>query len=108
VREIRGDVTAVLEAARNEKKIGASLQAAPRLVLPPDDFALLGPAEWAEVCITSGASIEQGAERAVQFHPALGTKCDRCWRVLPEVGASKKHPTLCLRCEDAVEARGAA
>jgi len=106
VRDIRGAVTTVLEAARNEKKIGASLQAAPRLVLPAEEFGLLGPAEWAEICITSGASMEQGAERAVQFHAALGAKCDRCWRVLPEVGTSRKHPALCLRCEDAVEARG--
>ncbi len=35
---------------------------------------------------------------------APGTKCARCWRVLPEVGASARHPTLCLRCDDAVEA----
>ena len=35
---------------------------------------------------------------------APGTKCDRCWRVLPEVGSNKAHPTLCLRCTDAVEA----
>jgi isoleucyl-tRNA synthetase len=35
---------------------------------------------------------------------AQGRKCDRCWRVLTEVGTSKAHPTLCLRCTDAVEA----
>ncbi|HYF09395.1 MAG TPA: isoleucine--tRNA ligase [Acetobacteraceae bacterium] len=106
IRAIRGEVTAVLETARAEKRIGASLQAAPRLVLPAEEFDLLGPAEWAEICITSGASMEGGETRAVQFFPAPGAKCERCWRVLPEVGLSKRHPTLCLRCEDAVEARG--
>jgi isoleucyl-tRNA synthetase len=35
---------------------------------------------------------------------AEGQKCLRCWQVLPEVGASSKHPGLCHRCEDAVEA----
>jgi isoleucyl-tRNA synthetase len=31
---------------------------------------------------------------------AQGQKCDRCWRILPEVKAETK---LCLRCTDAVE-----
>jgi len=35
---------------------------------------------------------------------APGRKCDRCWRVLTEVGGQAAHPTLCLRCTDAVEA----
>ncbi|MFC7540055.1 zinc finger domain-containing protein [Siccirubricoccus deserti] len=34
---------------------------------------------------------------------APGAKCDRCWRVLPEVGASAAHPTLCRRCEAVVD-----
>ncbi|MGH7089013.1 MAG: zinc finger domain-containing protein, partial [Stellaceae bacterium] len=33
---------------------------------------------------------------------AAGEKCQRCWRVLPEVGASAAHPDLCRRCFDAV------
>jgi isoleucyl-tRNA synthetase len=35
--------------------------------------------------------------------PASGDKCVRCWRVLPEVGSNATHPSLCLRCADAVE-----
>jgi isoleucyl-tRNA synthetase len=34
---------------------------------------------------------------------APGEKCARCWRVLDEVGSVTAHPTLCLRCADAVE-----
>ena len=33
---------------------------------------------------------------------ATGSKCARCWQVLPEVGRSSQHPDLCHRCEDAV------
>jgi len=29
---------------------------------------------------------------------AIGTKCERCWRVLPEVGLHPGHPAACLRC----------
>ncbi|WP_198372297.1 isoleucine--tRNA ligase [Roseomonas rosulenta] len=107
VRELRGVVTAELEKARAAGTIGSSLQAAPTLFAPREDQALLTPELWAEVCIVSGFTLrdtdaEAQGPKAV-FHAAPGAKCARCWRVLPEVGASAKHPTLCLRCEDAVE-----
>jgi len=35
----------------------------------------------------------------VDYAPAQGLKCDRCWRILPEV---KETTRLCLRCEAAV------
>jgi isoleucyl-tRNA synthetase len=34
------------------------------------------------------------------FAKAEGNKCERCWRVLPEVG--RDHPDLCHRCTEAV------
>ena len=46
---------------------------------------------------------EQGREGvAVVPATASGMKCERCWRVLPEVGAHADHPGLCDRCHDAV------
>jgi isoleucyl-tRNA synthetase len=36
--------------------------------------------------------------------PAGGTKCQRCWKVLEEVGENPAHPDICNRCADAVEA----
>jgi isoleucyl-tRNA synthetase len=38
---------------------------------------------------------------AVLFRPAQGAKCERCWRVLPDVG-THKHPGTCARCSDAL------
>ena len=35
---------------------------------------------------------------------ALGQKCERCWHCEEDVGATAKHPTLCGRCVEAVEA----
>jgi isoleucyl-tRNA synthetase len=101
-------VTAELEKARTAGTIGSSLQAAPTLSLPDAEAGLLSPEGWAEVAITSGFAVLRApadAAPAAAFAPAPGTKCARCWRVLPEVGRSAKHPTLCLRCEDAVESR---
>jgi isoleucyl-tRNA synthetase len=99
IREHRGQVTTELEALRVAKAIGSSLQAAVTLNLPGD--ALLGAAEWAEVLIVSDARIAT-AEAPHAVARAAGGKCDRCWRVLPEVGSSARHPTLCRRCEAAV------
>jgi isoleucyl-tRNA synthetase len=104
IRELRGLVTAELEKARAAGTIGSSLQAAPALAAPEADRALLDEAGWAETCITSGFSVTDAPLPAATFAPAPGAKCARCWRVLPEVGRSAAHPTLCLRCEDAVEA----
>ncbi|MDB5384034.1 MAG: isoleucine-tRNA ligase [Rhodospirillales bacterium] len=102
VRDIRGEVTSVLEAARRDGTIGASLQAAPVLALPEADIDLLSAEHWAEIAIVSSARLEAGAAVAVTFGKSPGTKCDRCWRVLEEVGASPAHPTLCRRCEAVV------
>jgi isoleucyl-tRNA synthetase len=38
----------------------------------------------------------------VRIVAAAGEKCQRCWRVLKEVGTVADHPDLCLRCADAV------
>jgi len=40
---------------------------------------------------------------AVRVALAEGEKCQRCWRVLPEVGTVPDHPDLCRRCADVVE-----
>ncbi|MBP0443200.1 isoleucine--tRNA ligase [Roseomonas sp. SSH11] len=110
-RAVRSLVTAALEKARAAGTIGSSLQAAPELYLG-ETYADLADLPWAELCITSdltllgtkpeGEDVEEGEHAAARFAPAPGHKCDRCWRVLPEVGRSAAHPTLCLRCEAAV------
>ncbi|MFN3449072.1 MAG: isoleucine--tRNA ligase, partial [Roseococcus sp.] len=103
IRELRREVTAELERARAAGEMGSSLQAAPVLALPESDLGLLDAAGWAEVCITSGFALEPGPTAAARFLPAPGRKCERCWKLLPEVGASAAHPGLCRRCEAVVE-----
>ncbi|HUN51461.1 MAG TPA: class I tRNA ligase family protein, partial [Candidatus Sulfotelmatobacter sp.] len=112
VREIRRVVTGALEIERREKRIGASLQAHPTIYL--DDAAGLEGVDWAEVSITSAATIVSGAGPAEAFRlpdvsgvavlPGLaaGDKCQRCWQVLPEVGHAAHHTDLCNRCDAVV------
>jgi isoleucyl-tRNA synthetase len=115
IREIRRVITGSLERARADGLIGSSLQAAPVLHLSPERQERLGEVEWAELAIVSDLTVStepppENAFRdpdlpdvAVVFAKAEGEKCARCWRVLPEVGEQRNHPTLCRRCADAVE-----
>jgi isoleucyl-tRNA synthetase len=40
---------------------------------------------------------------SIYFYLAQGNKCERCWKVLREVGTHSKYKDLCMRCVDAVE-----
>ena len=97
LRTARGEVTTSLEAARRDGTIGASLQAC--VALPASLTNLLDAASWPEFAIVS--LVTAGESLAVTKAP--GEKCARCWKVLTEIGTRPAHPTLCLRCCDAVE-----
>ena len=115
VRKARRVVTGALELKRADKTIGASLQAAPEVFVPAEVKTVLDSVAFADVCITSAITVTAGdmPEGAyalddvpgigVVFAKAEGEKCERCWRVLPEVG-THKHDGLCGRCADAVDA----
>ena len=45
---------------------------------------------------------------AVTVNLAEGQKCQRCWKILPEVGSDPEAPETCRRCADAVQHLGAA
>jgi isoleucyl-tRNA synthetase len=108
-------VTGALEIERREKRIGAALEAAPVVQFAdPDLLAAFDGLDAAEVFRTSQASLETGdgpAEAfrlsevpgvAVKVFRAVGRKCARSWRILPEVGADPRYPDLSLRDADAV------
>jgi isoleucyl-tRNA synthetase len=93
IRDTRSAITVKIEQMRAQKTIGSSLQAT--ALIPHEAPAGLDAASWAELCITSSATLGQNAAGAAI---ATGAKCARCWRVLPEVGTQPDHPTLCRRC----------
>ena len=39
---------------------------------------------------------------AIGVAAAAGVKCERCWKVLDDVGSDAAHPTACGRCAAAV------
>jgi isoleucyl-tRNA synthetase len=114
IRRARRVVTAALEVQRAAKVIGASLEAAP--VVHVEDAALLAAlksVDFADLCITSGLELTAtpAPEESfrlpevpgigVVFELAEGAKCERCWKILPDVG-SHSHPGTCARCDDAL------
>jgi isoleucyl-tRNA synthetase len=119
VRDVRRVVTGALELERAEKRIGSSLQAHPRVYIEAAGLAAaVDGLDLAEIAITSGLSVAEGPPPAGAFtldevagvgvvvENAAGSKCQRCWRVLPEVGARAEAPDICGRCADAVEFLG--
>ncbi|MRX51480.1 isoleucine--tRNA ligase [Paracoccus sp. S-4012] len=111
VRRARRVVTAALELKRADKTIGASLEAAPVVhVDDPQVLAVLKSVDFADICITSDLSLTADPAPAeafrlpevpgvgVVFEEAPGGKCERCWKVLPDVG-SHSHPATCARCD---------
>ncbi|MFZ5751057.1 MAG: isoleucine--tRNA ligase [Pseudomonadota bacterium] len=114
VRRARRAVTAALEVQRTAKVIGASLEAAPVVhVEDPAMLAALKSVDFADLCITSGLGLSgdpapQEAFRlpevpgvGVVFERAEGAKCERCWKILPDVG-THRHPGTCARCDAAL------
>jgi len=120
VRRLRRVVTGALEVERAAKRIGASLQAHPRIWAGDEYRSACAGLDLAELSITSAASFADGPPPddgftladtpgvTVRVEPATGEKCARCWQVLPDVGQHAQHPDLCGRCVDAVELHRAA
>jgi len=40
----------------------------------------------------------------IQSTTAASSKCERCWRHVPDIGQQEKYPTVCLRCAQALDA----
>ncbi len=113
VRRVRRVVTGALEVQRSEKVIGSSLEAAPVVYVFEAVAEVLKTVAFDDLCITSAIEVSTGAPPAeafalddvegvaVVFAKAKGEKCQRCWKILPDVG-SHAHPGVCERCNVAL------
>ncbi|WP_170782897.1 isoleucine--tRNA ligase [Ruegeria lacuscaerulensis] len=114
VRRVRRSVTAALEVQRQDKVIGSSLEAAPIVYVEDQETRdLLATFDVDDMCITSGLTVTGDpapAEAfrvpeiegvAVVFEKAEGEKCQRCWKILPDVGRHV-HTGVCGRCDEAL------
>ena len=118
LRDLRRVVTGALELERAQKRLGSGLQGAALLYVPESYREAIDGVDLAELCITSAGSVAFAPPPESAFvlpevpgvgvviELAAGDKCQRCWRVLPEVGTVAAHSDLCRRCADAVDHLG--
>jgi isoleucyl-tRNA synthetase len=110
LRSIRRVVTGALELERAAKRIGSSLEAAPVIYVDDADlFAAAVDADFAELCITSAATLVEGEGsnsafrlddvRSVAVEPRLaeGKKCARSWKISAAVGNDPQYPDVTPR-----------
>jgi len=110
IRAVRRVVTGALELERAQKRIGSSLEAAPTVFVADKDlFAAIADTDFAEICITSAATLVEGEGPADAFRlpevpgvavvPLLaeGRKCARSWKISPLVGTDPEFPDVTPR-----------
>lgn len=105
--DVREQVAKVLEDARQGGAITQPLEAHIRLRASGQMLDLLRryEGELGAILIVSRVSVEESpsAELEVGAEPAGGLKCERCWLIRENVGTRQEHPTLCVRCAEAVD-----
>ncbi|HEY2016889.1 MAG TPA: isoleucine--tRNA ligase [Bryobacteraceae bacterium] len=104
---VRSEVLKSLETARNEKMIGAPLEARVRLSANGDLYPLLEryAPQLPGLFIVSQVDVESATEGdlGVKVDRAAGQKCERCWKYTMDVGSNAKFPTVCGSCADAID-----
>ena len=113
IRMVRQVVMSALETARNDGKIGASLQAAPIVCVSEDMLLAFSGQDAASLFITSAATLTTSVAPADSFRleaidgvavsvaMAEGEKCARCWKISRDVSVPRD---ICNRCHDVVSA----
>ncbi|RYZ33672.1 MAG: isoleucine--tRNA ligase, partial [Myxococcaceae bacterium] len=115
---VRGAVQGVLEVARRDKRIGASLEARVALtaeglvkellqahLLELPGLFIVSQVEWADTASDAATALDvsqafgDGASLAVEVLPAKGTKCPRCWVYSEGVEAGGG---VCPKCREAL------
>ena len=98
-----------LEAMRNEKVIGRSMEAQVELIHPnPETRSYLKQNQELirQVLIVGKMQVTENISSDEQLNvvvsKAEGDKCSRCWNTDEAVGKSQAHPELCSRCEEIV------
>jgi len=115
--KIRSLVSKALEIARQEKKIGHSLDAKVVMYLseevksflstistPLKFIFIVSSVEIKEEKLTPSNAISEENVKGVYIEivKASGDKCERCWNYDETVGKIDEHPKICLRCSRAV------
>ena len=118
VRRVRRLVTKGIEVHREAGSLGSSLEAGPTLYFEdPSLKDTIASVDFADICIVSSIQLEDGPGPAgsftiddlegvqMVFAKAEGQKCQRSWKILPDVG-THAFPGVCKRDNDALVEAG--
>ena len=97
--KIRDVCNLSIEEKRAEKIIGSSLEASVKIKLDEEKFKIFSNIDFAELCITSNAQIEQSEDNEIsaETFKAEGTKCPLCWKI--RVGPCLRNGKKCFFSE---------
>ena len=99
---VRDEVNRALEIARQSKEIGTSLGATVSISAGGETGALLrrSEADLPMLFIVSQVKLDDTGPEAlsVSVTRAEGEKCQRCWRIVPDVSRAADTDGLCSRC----------
>ncbi len=103
---VRDQVLKALETARQEKIIGAPLEAQVTLRAGDELYPLLAEyeADLPGLFIVSQVNVLDHADATLEVHVkrAEGTKCERCWKYTNDVGREPELPGVCAPCAETV------
>jgi len=120
VSNVRDEVNKELEKLRTDNQIGSSLDAEVDIYCNSEDKKLLDSLEdeLRFVFITSYARVHLTTDKPenavtgsieniwILVNASKHAKCIRCWHHREDVGSHNKHPELCGRCIENVDAEG--
>ncbi len=112
IRAVRDTANKAIEKARDDKKIGSSLEAnlvlfckensfiARLLSIMQKELHFIFLTSTVQILYTRDNDVENNTNVAVEVRPINinQKKCIRCWHRLEEVGQNLQHPKLCSRC----------
>ncbi|MBF0254278.1 MAG: isoleucine--tRNA ligase [Candidatus Omnitrophica bacterium] len=110
---VREKILKALEAAREKKEIGNSLEAEVELALFSEsqyEFLVASVRILKFLCLVSElrvvhVSSKEEGEFQVRVFSACGQKCPRCWNYRSDIGRDPQQKELCGRCAEAVKGR---
>ena len=118
--KVRSDINRGLEEARKAKKVATAQEAS--VILGPTDDSLMERlsqyqpelqtlSQVAELKIDriealtgKGTEAQEIPGLVIVVRKASGSKCVRCWFTLTSVGEDPRHPQICGRCRQVLEA----
>lgn len=105
ITSLRNKIYKEIEASRNQKTIGESLEAEVTLDLDPEPYGLVADnlELFKEILGVAAVHITKSDKQKISIRKSKGSKCPRCWNWYDNVNTASQESQLCKRCERVVK-----